>query len=405
MRILIDIRHLANPHLSGVGQYTTELLRALFEIDRENEYVLFSSGTKTPPNLPFVRGGELVSFPPYQGGIEGGLIDHVHLSTPNKLLNLRTFFFRHPTINCHLREPRPTGSSGRAIDLIFLPNLNITTLPKDIPTVLTVHDLSWKLYPEFYSLKMRAWHKATRAHELIEQSRAIITPSLSTAQDVNRLFGVSQERTHVVAHGVSPVFSQKMQAQDHGVRSRLKLPKHFALFVGTIEPRKNLIALVEGVKDYRERTHDDLHLVLAGGWGWKSHDLRRRLWKRDTQGWVHQIGYLEAHDLPALYRSAAVTVWPSIYEGFGLPILESMASGTPVITSHTSSLPEVAGDAAIYVDPYNSTDIAEALRGLLGSSTLQSQLVTKGLEHSKTFTWQKAARKTLDIFKSLACSS
>ncbi len=366
MRILVDIRHLANPHLSGVGQYTVQLLRALFDIDHENEYVLFSSGRVKP---------DLSTF---------------HLSTPNKILNLRTLLFAHPTINWHIHEP---------IDLIFLPNLNITTLPSDIPTVLTVHDLSWKLYPEFYSLKMRAWHKATRAHELIERSRAIITPSLCTKQDVNRLFNVDSERTHVIPHGVSEEFTPKMQAQDHGVRSRLKLPKHFALFVGTIEPRKNLIALVEGVKDYRERTRDDLHLVLAGGWGWKSHDLRRRLWKRDTQGWVHQMGYVNPHDLPALYRSASVTVWPSIYEGFGLPILESMASGTPVITSHTSSMPEVAGMAAITIDPYNSRDMADALKGLLGSSALQAQLVSSGLDRAKTFTWHKAAQETLDVFR------
>ncbi|MBI5794158.1 glycosyltransferase family 4 protein [Candidatus Uhrbacteria bacterium] len=366
MRILVDIRHLAHQSPSGVGVYTTELLRALFEIDHEHEYILFSSGRVKPD------------------------LSTLHLTTPNKLLNLRTLLLRHPAINWHVREP---------VDLIFLPNLNITTLPQDIPTVLTLHDLSFKTYPEFYSLKMRTWHKATRPEELITQSRAIITPSMSTARDAQRLYGVPPEKTHVIPHGVSALFTQKMQAQDHGVRSRLKLPKHFALFVGTIEPRKNLIALVEGVKEYRERTHDDLHLVLAGGWGWKSHDLRRRLWKRDTQGWVRQIGYVDPHDLPALYRSAAVTVWPSIWEGFGLPVLESMASGTPVITSHTSSLPEVAGNAAIYIDPYNSRDIAEALRGLLGSTALQTQLVTRGLERAKNFTWKKAALQTLDVFR------
>ncbi|MBI4437510.1 glycosyltransferase family 4 protein [Candidatus Uhrbacteria bacterium] len=365
MRILVDIRHLSAPHLTGVGQYTTQLLRALFEIDHENEYVLFSSGGRRPE------------------------LSTAHLSTSNKLLNVRTLLLRHPAINWHIREP---------IDLIFLPNVNITTLPQDIPTVLTLHDLSWILYPEFYSLKMRAWHAAARVPELVGQSRAIITPSARTKQDACRLFATAPERIHVVPHGVSPTLSPKMAAQDHGVRSRLKLPKHFALFVGTIEPRKNLLALVEGVKEYRERAHDDLHLVLAGPWGWRSHALRRRLWKRDTQGWVHQIGYVNESDLPALYRSAKVTVWPSIYEGFGLPVLESMASGTPVITSHTSSLPEVADDAAIYIDPYNSRDITEALRGLLGSTSLHSLLAHRGLERAKGFTWQTAARQTLEVF-------
>jgi glycosyltransferase involved in cell wall biosynthesis len=190
-----------------------------------------------------------------------------------------------------------------------------------------------------------------------------------------------------------------MSASDHGVRSRLKLPKRFALFVGTIEPRKNLLALIEGVKEYRDRTHDDLHLVIVGGWGWRSHSVRRRLWKRDTYTWVHQMGYVQNADLPAIYRSASVTVFPSIYEGFGLPILESLASGTPVITSHTSSMPEVGADSAIYIDPYNSRDISEALRGLLGSSSLHKSLHDRGIQRAKQFTWEKVARETLEVFK------
>jgi len=159
------------------------------------------------------------------------------------------------------------------------------------------------------------------------------------------------------------------------------------------------LALIEGVKEYRERTRDDLHVVFAGNWGWKSHDVRRRLWKKDVSGWTHQIGYARREDLPALYRSAQATVFPSIYEGFGLPILESLASGTPVITSHTSSMPEVGGDAAVYIDPYNSRDIAEALRGLLSSSSLQKYLRERGIERARQFTWEKTARETLEVFK------
>ncbi|MBI4256533.1 glycosyltransferase family 4 protein [Candidatus Uhrbacteria bacterium] len=376
MRILVDIRHLLSPQMAGVGGYTTSLLRALFEIDKENEYVLLSSGyaAPTPPSPPSGRGG----------------ITHVHISLPNKILNLRTLLLRHPSLNWRVREP---------VDLLFLPNLNIATLPTDIPTVLTVHDLSWNLYPDFYSHKMQLWHKATRPHDLIAQSTSIIVPSSSTKHDLKRLYSTPETKTHVIPHGVAPHFSEKMLASDHGVRSRLKLPKRFALFVGTIEPRKNLLALIEGIKDYRDRTHDDLHLVIVGGWGWRSHTVRRRLWKRDTYDWVHQIGYVQMRDLPAIYRSAVTTVFPSIYEGFGLPILESMASGTPVITSHTSSLPEVGGDAAIYVDPYNSRDLSEALRGLIGSSSLHKQLRDRGIQRAKEFTWEKTAKETLEVFK------
>lgn len=380
MRVLVDIRHLSGPNMAGVGGYTKSLLHALFEIDKENEYVLLTSGgiSSDSGSLGFARD-------------DTSRVSHVHILLPNKLLNLRTLLLRHPTLNWRVRE---------AVDLIFLPNLAIATLPNDIPTVLTLHDFSWQMYPDFFSRKMQIWHKATRPHELIAGSRSIIVPSESSKRDCERLFATPPSKTHVIPHGVSPSFNDKMLASDHGVRSRLKLPKKFALFVGTIEPRKNLLALIEGVKEYRERTHDDLHLVIVGGWGWRSHDVRRRLWKRDTYGWVHQLGYVDAHDLPVVYRSAQATIFPSIYEGFGLPILESFASGTPVITSHTASMPEVGGDAAIYIDPYNSRDITEALRGLIGSSSLQKQLHDRGIERARQFTWEKTARATLDVFNS-----
>ncbi|NQV88765.1 MAG: glycosyltransferase family 4 protein [Parcubacteria group bacterium] len=375
MRILVDIRHLNTEKPSGVGEYTIHLLRALFDIDKNNEYVLLSSGSKKH-RLPELDQGT-----------------RIHIPTPNKLLNLQTLLLHHPVINWHAREP---------IDLIFLPNLNITTLPTDIPTVLTIHDLSWKLYPEFYSHKMQLWHKATRPNQLVEQASAIIAPSESTSEDLQTHMGVDSNRVHTVHHGFDKQFSHTMRAQDHGVRGRLKLPKQFALHVGTIEPRKNLLTLVEAVKTYREKTREDLHLVMAGSWGWRSHDLRRRLWKQDTKSWVHVLDYVPHQDLPALYRSAAVTVCPSIYEGFGLPALESMACGTPVIATHTSSLPEVTNDAAILIDPYNRADITCALEHLLGSNMLRSRLIEKGLSRAKQFSWSKSAQQTLNIFEKLA---
>jgi glycosyltransferase involved in cell wall biosynthesis len=349
----------------------------LFEIDKKNEYVLLSSGKK-PLHSPFGLGRD-------------DKMKCTHLDQPNKLLNLRTALLKHPTFNWHVRDP---------IDLIFLPNLNIVSLPSDIPTVLTIHDLSWHFFPEFYSRKMQIWHKAVEPSKLIAQSRRIIAPSISTAQDVMDVFGVDEKKIATIPHGIDPIFSPKMEARDHGVRSRLKLPKHFALFVGTIEPRKNLLGLIEGVKSYRERTRDDLHLVLAGKWGWRAHHVRHRLWKSDVKNWVHYLGYVAAEDRPALYRSATVFTWPSIYEGFGLPVLEAMASGTPVMTSRTSSLPELAGEAAILVDPFNTIDLSEALKQLLTSRPLQQKLKERGFIRAKEFSWRKTAEETLRLFQS-----
>lgn len=375
MRILVDVRHLNSSQPSGVGEYTIQLLRALFEIDQKNEYLLLSSG-KTKPDLEFASLNPQCST--------------FHISTPNKIFNLRTIILKHPNLNWRVRE---------SIDLIFLPNLNITSLPTDIPTVLTIHDLSWKFFPEFYSRKMQLWHKAVNPEHLIQQARHIITPSASTTQDVKQTFQISPDQITTIPHGIDPQFSEKMQARDHGVRSRYKLPKRFALFIGTLEPRKNLLGLIEGMKLYRAQSRDDLELVLVGKWGWKPTQLRHRLWKRDVKDWVHHIGYVPANDRPALYRSAQVFTWPSIYEGFGLPVLEAMASGTPVITSRNSSLPELTNNSAILIDPYNPTDIADALTQLLGSQPLQQQLKQRGLKRSEDFSWQTTAQQTLSIFE------
>ncbi len=376
MRILVDIRHLTYPLPGGVSEYTRQLLLALFELDQKNEYVLFSSGKTKPSGL--VSRSDNVTF--------------IHLNQPNKLLNLRCLFLHHPTLNWHVHDP---------VDLIFLPNLNIVSLPKDLPTLLMIHDLSWKFFPEFYSRKMQLWHKAVNPERLIEQSRHILTPSNSTTQDVQDVFGIEQSRVSTISHGVDPIFKPKMEARDHGIRSKYKLPKRFALFVGTLEPRKNVLGIIEGVKQYRSFTHDDLELILVGKWGWRSAHLQRHLKKREVKNWVRHVGSIPDADRPAFYRSAMVLTWPSLYEGFGLPVLEAMASGTPVITSRTSSLPELAQNAALLIDPYNSTDLSDALFQLLRSQPLQQHLKEKGLVRASEFSWKKSAKQTQEIFEKL----
>lgn len=346
MRILIDTRHL-NSTPSGIGRYTIELVSALLEIDTTNEYIQFSNK---------------------QGS--------------NKLLNLRSLITSKPTF--------PTN-----IDLIWLPNLAIANLPEDIPVVTTIHDLTWHHFKNCYSPKMRAWHRACKPFELIKRSNHIIAPSTSTKRDIQQL---NPTPTTVIPHGIDPAFSPHMQARDHGVRSRHKLPRHFALFVGTLEPRKNLHALIQAIHDYRQRTRDDLHLVLAGNMGWNTKKLKQIMQKKDIQPWVHHLNYVPQEDLPALYRSASIFTFPSLYEGFGMPVLEAMASGTPVITSHTSSLPELTAGAAIHVDPYGINDLSQAIEGLLQSQSLQKHLQEAGLKQAQTFSWHQTAKQTLKVF-------
>jgi glycosyltransferase involved in cell wall biosynthesis len=374
MRILIDIRHLCQEKQSGVGEYTKQLLHGIFKIDQENEYILFSTGRTKPKE----EHGEYSN------------VLYRHIKTPNQIINTKFIFLKHPSINWYVKE---------TIDLIFLPNLNITVLPNDIPCVLTVHDMTWKIFPEFYSKKMQAWHNLVNPKKLIDNSSKIITPSQTTKNDLQNLFKKNSEAVTVIPHGCDLQFTQKMEARDHGVRSKFHLPKKFVLFIGTLEPRKNLLALIQAVDAYRRITHDDLHLVIAGKWGWKSHNLRRRLWKKDVKSWVHQMGYIPDKDRAAIYRSSEALMWPSIYEGFGLPILEAMSCGTPVITSHTSSIPELTNDCALLIDPYNINDITDALIGLMQSKPLQKQLSNRGIERAKNYNWNKSAIKTLELFE------
>lgn len=384
MRVLVDCRHLNSKEQSGVGEYSIQLLRSLFELSASHEYILLTSGKTKPELLSVFRSRTSPSF------VFPSFVKHTHIPVANKFLNLKLLFLKQPTINWFVKDE---------IDLVFLPNLNITILPTSIPTILTIHDLSWKFFPEFFSHKMQLWHKLLKPKTLIDRAHTIITPSNSTSHDVERIFKKNSNSIATIPHGISTIFHPRLEAHDHGVRSKLKLPKRFALFVGTIEPRKNVLSIIEGMKRYREMTHDDLHLVIVGKWGWKSHNIRRRLWKRDVNDWVHVLEYVDPKDLPAVYRSATVFVWPSFYEGFGLPVLEAMASGLPVITSYISSMPELTGTAALHVDPFNIQDIADALKGLVQSKPLQEQLKKAGLEKAKEYSWSKAAEQTMVIFE------
>ncbi len=414
MRILVDVRHLSDAHKTGVGEYTSELLRALFASGTEDEYELVSTGI-TQSLLPTLSvgsndvgkrivGGEVVDRPNYQ---RLALVVGTHLRLPNKLLKLTTLAAGWPKLD-RIEKTTP--------DLVWLPNLNFTAISPSVPYALTIHDLSWKIFPEFFSWKMRLWHALSQPDRLVRNAAAIIVPSTATKEDVVRFFGKDASKVHVIPHGIDRAFSPTFTAQDHGVRSRHKLPRRFVLFVGTLEPRKNVVALIDAMDAYRRETGDDLHLVLAGGWGWKSGAIREALKAtgRKAEGttpyrlrpstlrssWIHHLGYVPSADRPALYRAATAFAWPSVYEGFGLPVLEAMASGTPVITSHTSSLPELTNGAAILVNPFRTEEIAMALRELMSSEALRERLRRKGLERAREFSWEKAAQRTREVFRS-----
>ena len=384
MRILVDIRHLTQPFPTGIGRYTASLLEALFRLDKKNEYVLLSAGRgEAKKNVEKIFSEtNLRQFPPN--------VIQRHLNVSNRFLNTSIFFRHQPALENLVREP---------CDLIWLPNFSLAAMRPTTPYVLTVHDLSWHLFPHLFSRKMRVWHQAVRPFELIKTAKKIIVPSNSTKNDLLRLVPESREKINVIYHGVSAQYSPKMAAGDHGIRSRHKLPKKFVLFIGTLEPRKNILTLIDGIEQYRQEYRDDIHLVLAGHMGWKSRTIQKRLHDRGLQSWVHYLGYVSFSDRPALYRACQAFFWPSLYEGFGLPVIEAMACGAPVISSAVAALPEVSGAAGIHIDPYNSRDITSVLRELMTSPRLQERLKHEGVVRAATFTWEESAKKTLKTFE------
>lgn len=262
--------------------------------------------------------------------------------------------------------------------------------------VVTVHDLAFEHLPGMFS---RPWRLMYRAglRAAVRRADAIITPSRNTAEDVLSRTEVDPRKLHVVPLAAS-LPRGTLDAEE--VLARLKVRPPYALFVGTLEPRKNLVRLVRA---YRRVAASGLPhaLVLAGPLGWQHEPLMREIALRGP-GEIVMTGRIGEDELDALYRAADAFVYPSLYEGFGLPVVEAMARGIPTITSTTSSLPEVAGDAAEGVDPRSVRDIARALERVLSDVETAEALAAKGRVRAERFSWDETARLTLEIYEDLA---
>ncbi|MFH1142644.1 MAG: glycosyltransferase family 1 protein [Candidatus Uhrbacteria bacterium] len=373
---------MARPNQSGVGEYTLELLRALFEIDSKNDYLLLSTGTETA-RRQVLDNLNKIDIEQYRSRVR-----HLHYPIRNKQINLGIFTRSKPCLDDLLDTD---------CDIFWFPNLNFIATQKT-PSVITIHDLSFKIFPQFFDRKTQIWHQTIKPEQTLKSAQTIIAPSESTRSDTIKLFGLDPEKIKVIPHGVNhQFFKPKMLPQDHGIRSQYRLPENYILFMGTIEPRKNLHALLDAISENSKLKTHNSQLVISGSPGWRSQDILDRFKQMPN---VHYLGYIPQEHRPALYRAAQAFVFPSIYEGFGLPVLEAMACGTPVITSHSSSLPEITGDAALLINPYNANDIAIALDELTQSDNLRQNLIQAGLEQASHFTWHKAAEQTLDILTS-----
>ena len=275
------------------------------------------------------------------------------------------------------------------------------TLPPTLPgtrTLLTVHDLSFVRVPETASPPLKAYLDAVVPRS-VRRADHVLADSEATRDDLIALYDTPADKITVLWSGVDARFAPGTSpAALQAVRDRYKLPTgRFLLSVGTVQPRKNYTRLIEALARLRREVHD-LSLVIVGGKGWLEDPIYSALDQFGLREAVVFTGFADDADLPALYTLARAVALPSLYEGFGLPVLEAMACGTPVVTSNLSSLPEVAGDAALLVNPLDVDDLTAALQRLISDEALRATLRERGLARAATFTWERAARQLLGIY-------
>jgi len=280
----------------------------------------------------------------------------------------------------------------RGCRLLHLP-AGLGPIRGTFPAVVTVHDIMPLRFPHLF----RPWYRnyvRVVLPRLAQRARAVISVSATVKREIEEWLGVPAERVTVIPHGVDPVFRPLVadDARASAVRRRYNLPPTFALAVGSIEPRKNLPRLIEALERLRGRPGSaDIFLVHAGPEGWRP--------EAATSSVVRFLGYVPTEDLAALYSLARVFVYPSLWEGFGMPILEAMACGCPVVTSNLSSMPEVAGEAAVFVDPYSSEDVARGVAVAWEDAPVRDRLVALGRERAAQFTWARTARETVAVYE------
>ncbi len=327
----------------------------------------------------------------------------IHEDTPAWLLGLQrsTLRWRDRGWRALCLASQITGASLRSLlpegDLVHATNSILPHVGRS-PTVVTVQDVTFVSHPEVHSALSR-FHLQQMVPRACMRARLIIVPSRATAEELGRRCGVDASRMRIVPDGYDDArFTPAPGPGDRAALERYGLRPPFALFLGTLEPRKNLLRLLDAFALLRGQglPHG---LVLAGGLGWGYQPVLDRLASPDLDGAVVRIGRVADRDLPALYRSAAAFVYPSIFEGFGLPVLEAMACGTPVVTSNASSLPEVAGDAALTVSPDDVPALAAALRAALTDETVARRLRAEGPIRAARFTWRETARGTVQVYR------
>ncbi len=360
---------------AGIGRYTRGLVDAVVRLLAFGDHItLLYPRDATPFAMPFE-----------QAGVRGK-----RLPFPD----------RYQTILWHrLRLPLPVEAITGPLDIFHAPNFLLPPVRK-AARIVTIHDLAFLVKPQYaYPDLQRFLAKAVPRS--VAAADHILADSEASRHDAMRLFHLAPERVTVVGAGVEPRFRRQPEISMETVRQHYRLDWPFVFSISTLEPRKNFDGLIRAFATARRQAGFPHHLVIAGGKGWLYDDIFAEVERSQVTGLVHFLGFVDDDDLPSLYSLADLFAFPSHYEGFGLPVLEAMACGVPVLCTNTSSLPELTGDAARLVPTGDEQALSHALADLLTDDAARAELALAGPARAAAFTWEAAARRLYNVYRSL----
>ncbi|WP_019851350.1 glycosyltransferase family 1 protein [Desulfitobacterium sp. PCE1] len=379
-KVLVDAVHLLSPK-TGIGKYTFENCIRMQNLASEKIQWYYNYGY-----------------------IREQLIDVDNKETPDnkhrKIQRLKNLLTKSSLIKSAVKTLIDFCHRFSSVNyaLYWQPNI-IPGSVRAKKVVTTIHDLSFLVHPDWHPLE-RQKYMTDRIFEGIKRSDKIITGSYFIKEEIMKYAVCDSDKIAVIYHGIDhQTFRLYPQDELKDFKQLYYLPDRYLLFVGSIEPRKNLLRLLQAYKRYVESNQKALEMILVGFKGWQNDEIMQMI--HSLSGKVRYLGYLNDQELAYVYNLATVFIYPSLYEGFGIPPLEAMACGTPVITSNATSIPEICGEAAVYIDPNDEIDIQQKIELLATREDMRNDFIQRGLKRSQGFTWEASARKHLGLFEEL----
>jgi glycosyltransferase involved in cell wall biosynthesis len=368
MRIALNARHLIKDRLEGVGIVTDEVMNRIVRSHPEDQFDYYFDRKFDPR---FVHGPN----------VQGHAIHPV-----TRLPVLIRYWLNYP-VRKHVIKQKA--------NVFFSPD-GFIPLGMSIPKVSMVHDVAYLRYPEYLQPRIRKFY-ATWMGRYLAYTDHIITVSEFSKSEIIAGYNIPADKISVVYNGITETYAPVNEEQKQRIRKQYAHGKPYFIYLGAIHPRKNMLALVKAFEQFKSADASDHQLVLAGRASWHTEEVFKAIAQSPWKDSIHLPGYVATSEATGLVASAEAMIYPSLYEGFGLPLVEAMACGVPVICSNVSSLPEVAGNAALLFDPMEVDQLSNQIRRIADDDQLRKEMILKGHERSKLFSWDKAATQVYEI--------